>query len=439
MPVMIPPGQGTTVTLPQGGQGMVPMTPGRTAAPPSPFRQTHGPDLLIMPHTQEDQQQSQQPQPQQQPAAQFRRTGKMLQFARRALKLGRPDPNTVKAFAQSAAEDPNDDAPHYVFADYLSDHSDPREEIVRQQLARGRDYNNNFKWPTPAATGYNFSHMVSGSALGGESGYMAFAPHRTLPLVYVSWSPYSGFNHGSAAYRAALPPDKAHEIATYIGYHPSTFVRWPDHTKPQAMTDPRELPDPQTQLQRSRKAGPLLLRARRALKLNRPLDIKTMDAFAEAASKRHDDAPHVVWAGFLEDHGDPRHMIIQEALRAARGRLDTGGHVSDPNLYVNSYRSAREENAFTRAGTQYLPEYRYTADGGWLSSIPSFYGTTPGTQTTMRWIPSIKNWEENLDAPDYTVRVPNEVAAAIHEHVDPFSRPVPWVEHPDFPGRKLGI
>lgn len=95
MPIMIPPGQGITVTTPAGqeqaagmqaAQAMLP----RTQQAPSPFREVHGPDLVIMPHEGEEKQpheqhqqqppqqgqpvQPQQPQPQMQPAQMSRMT-----------------------------------------------------------------------------------------------------------------------------------------------------------------------------------------------------------------------------------------------------------------------------------------------------------------------------------------------------------------------------
>ena len=110
---MLPPGQGVTVTVP----GAAPQSP-RFAAPPSPFRQSHGPDVVIMPHT--DDQPAQAPtQPQQvQPQQMQRRSA--LQMARRALKLSMPgilDPGMMAHLSQSQ----HDEAPWRIFGDHLID------------------------------------------------------------------------------------------------------------------------------------------------------------------------------------------------------------------------------------------------------------------------------------------------------------------------------
>ena len=75
MPIMIPPGQGVTVTTPAGQEQVVGMQAAqamlpRTQQAPSPFREVHGPDLVIMPHEGETKPPAQptQSQPQQQPA-----------------------------------------------------------------------------------------------------------------------------------------------------------------------------------------------------------------------------------------------------------------------------------------------------------------------------------------------------------------------------------
>lgn len=48
MPVMLPPGTGTTVALPTPTAAPAP----QPAPPPAPFRQVQGPDVAIMPHQQ---------------------------------------------------------------------------------------------------------------------------------------------------------------------------------------------------------------------------------------------------------------------------------------------------------------------------------------------------------------------------------------------------
>lgn len=61
MPIMVPPGQGITVTTPVGQEVQpaaslpvqsAPQAQPRQQANPSPFRQVHGPDLVLMPHHQ---------------------------------------------------------------------------------------------------------------------------------------------------------------------------------------------------------------------------------------------------------------------------------------------------------------------------------------------------------------------------------------------------
>lgn len=70
MAVMLPPGTGVSVTIPEAQAGSLvspaPATP--TPAPPSPFRQINGPDVVILPHL--DTPQQQQPQQPQQPQGQ---------------------------------------------------------------------------------------------------------------------------------------------------------------------------------------------------------------------------------------------------------------------------------------------------------------------------------------------------------------------------------
>ena len=107
MPIMIPPGQGITVTTPAGqeqvagmqaAQAMLP----RTQQAPSPFREVHGPDLVIMPHEGETKQpvqptqrpQQQQPQPQQQPA-QMNRMPYPMQFTAVEESYGFNRPSTA--------------------------------------------------------------------------------------------------------------------------------------------------------------------------------------------------------------------------------------------------------------------------------------------------------------------------------------------------------
>jgi hypothetical protein len=72
MAVMLPPGTGVSVTLPEAQAGSLvspaPATPAPTPAPPSPFRQINGPDVVILPHL--DTPQQQQPQQPQQPKGQ---------------------------------------------------------------------------------------------------------------------------------------------------------------------------------------------------------------------------------------------------------------------------------------------------------------------------------------------------------------------------------
>jgi hypothetical protein len=56
MAVMLPPGQGVTVTVPTS-QAAPPATTIQTQ-PPNPFRPARGPDVLLMPHQPEQQQPS---------------------------------------------------------------------------------------------------------------------------------------------------------------------------------------------------------------------------------------------------------------------------------------------------------------------------------------------------------------------------------------------
>lgn len=229
MPVMLPPGEGTTVTLPgQSAQAVVPsgqaQPQGRTAAPPSPFRQTHGPDVLIMPHTQEEEQQ------------QFRRPGRILRLARRALKLNRPLTRAdLEPFTNAFAANPQDDAPHLVFADFLAEHGDPREEIVRQQVARGRQRfgEGRFVHPPEASTDggeYDYSRGIQRNGMP-DGGYISLVPHKTKPQIMVRWAPNPFMHHASDTYRGVVTPDKGHEIARMAGLEGWTGT-WPEHAKP---------------------------------------------------------------------------------------------------------------------------------------------------------------------------------------------------------------
>lgn len=99
MPIMVPPGQGITVTTPAGQTTQpvqqTPQAPQRQALPPSPFREAHGPDVVIMPHhvqpkpkqpqaaPQQPSTQAVQPQP-----AQMSMRGRLVQLARQRMHGG---------------------------------------------------------------------------------------------------------------------------------------------------------------------------------------------------------------------------------------------------------------------------------------------------------------------------------------------------------------
>ena len=173
MPAFIPPGQGVTVTQPVGvvttptqiQQSPGPQAPSRTAAPPSPFRQIHGPDLVIMPHTEE----KKQPQPQQaapQPPGQPAQMG-MIGRARRALKLSHygdqwhpqwdvtHDPELL-AMLHGFADNPHDMGHVYPLTDKLMEIGHPGADLFhwyythglptfmssgsRGRMSNGRDY-----------------------------------------------------------------------------------------------------------------------------------------------------------------------------------------------------------------------------------------------------------------------------------------------------------
>ncbi len=94
MPIMVPPGSGVTTTTPVGQvttpsnvaaqQVAATAGPPRQQAHPSPFRPTHGPDLVIMPHQDDPAPPAQSPSPPQQPAQPTQ-----LSRARLALRRGR--------------------------------------------------------------------------------------------------------------------------------------------------------------------------------------------------------------------------------------------------------------------------------------------------------------------------------------------------------------
>jgi len=438
MPVMLPPGTGTTVALPQGGQGVVPaqqptQPPARQAAPPSPFRQTHGPDLVILPH-QEDKQPDQ-PQP-----AQMNRYG-------RPIKLGRMSPGDMEAHARAMGRDVADDAPALIFADHLSDYGDPREHIIRQQIPRGttvlRQGGFPIKHRIPPSMGpgyFNYSEATGGEPNGGENGHMSFIPSRNRQHVLVNWYPHITASYNSGPFSAVLSPALAAEIARHVGiptigtYNGQDWAPrdWaPEPIDQEAADQAKNDADKAYGQEQLSRRGRLLRLARRALRLNRLPDLGEMTSHARSLTARGDQAPHYVFADYLEDRDDPRHHIVREAL-AATARNTTkeqpwNGQVTDSNLYsagpAASQRDASEGYHFR--GTEVRPRIAYTADGGWLRSIPNPY--KPGT-SYVRYLPSIKEWENHFYAPDYMVNLPTEIVDAIHEHIQPFSRPEPWVE-----------
>lgn len=161
-----------------------------------------------------------------QPAARLRRLGKKL-------RLGRVAQADIAPFVNKFAENPEDDAPHLVFADFLADHGDPREEIVRQQVSRGRQKfgEGRFVHPPTDANEYEGQYDIRSMAGNGERGWIGFTPHRSKPQVMVRWAPDPRRMHASSDYRAIVSPESAHEMAVTVGlqHHMSN---WPEHAKP---------------------------------------------------------------------------------------------------------------------------------------------------------------------------------------------------------------
>jgi uncharacterized protein (TIGR02996 family) len=172
----------------------------------------------------------------------FSRRGKVLRLARRTLKLTRPARrDEIEPFTEKFAENPLDDAPHYVFADYLDEVGDPRAELVRQQLRRGRQNfgEGKFLWPKTSAPWHTYGAPSSmydhDKAVVWPTetlGYVYLAPHRHDSQVLVAWVPQGYRDHASREYTGVVNPDTAHEIARNAGVTPEKLAEWPDHVKP---------------------------------------------------------------------------------------------------------------------------------------------------------------------------------------------------------------
>lgn len=149
----------------------------------------------------------------------------------RKLKLGRMPRETVEAHAAAMGANPHDDAPPLVFADHLSDYGDPREDIVRQQVARGRRSNTNYlfdneRWKTPqetfretsyGANGYDYGLATSGNPAGEPTGHMTFVPHRFDDSVIVHWYPHMYHQTESGPLSGVFTRQQATEIANHVG------------------------------------------------------------------------------------------------------------------------------------------------------------------------------------------------------------------------------
>jgi len=322
------------------------------------------------------------------------RGGKLMQFVRRALKLSGVTADTVNSFVRGMSV-PHDNAPHLVFADYLEENGDPRHLIVRKALGNGR-----------GPQGHLFNHRDSIFGVSPPTSPAALPHlegHYTQDGGWIGWNEHQTWDKkpsGKGVYFRYIPstahwedesfaPDYStvldHETAKHVIDHVSRAEtpRLPIHSYATAAHASTYVNQPK---QMSRTGRPVKLAG---------VWGHDVEAFARAASVPNDDAPHHVFADYLEDADDPRHLIVREAIK--QGRASDGSLASHPSWF----------------GSQ-TSERIYTKDGGWMSVHPT--KGNPQGPVTLRYIPSAYQWENHQLGPDYVAQFDPETAAHIIEH-----------------------
>lgn len=454
MPVMIPPGQGTTVTLsgPQA-QAVVPAAQGpgpqaRLTAPPSPFRQAHGPDVLIMPHTEE---QTQQPQ-------QFRRPGRLLRLARRALKLtlSREDLDpwvqsfaAARSAAETAVQQRTGVTERFRRAIRMSrDTVGLHAHVVENPHDFGR-------WGILAdamddagkfATAQSLRVLMHGRALdlGDDTSPepMALAEHPEFPghtntMTGMSVRGSIGQVPVDLMTRHSIDDHErrfAHSYSlTVLGRHPTTMlgtVELPAHIGQQVAQefDRNETGAPHAahaDLLRTVAPHPMEPRpesvperlARRVLKL--ALSRRDVEPFTKSfAANPGDDAPHLVFADYLDEAGDPRAAIVRQQVSRGRQTYGRPWFISPPESF-DSTGGGYDFRRYVAGGTR--------GDGGWMALVP--HKEKPQVMAIWRPDASSENHESSIYravfSPDHAheiarhVGLDSYVAAKFPDHAKP--------------------
>ncbi len=218
------------------------------------------------------------------------------------------DPFELGRLRGAALRNPSDPDAHQAYAEYLHKTGHPMAPVVRQHAT-----NLLYGTPTPDASQLDTSRAttVSHTSLAGDQpvfGTTTYTPHRDGQHVSVQWNP-TGYDDSPLVYHAVLPLHHASLLAHAAG-HPTAYgsgaKQWGNtaHPNPEwhrAQPQPRPAPPGPGSMQPPTQ------------QFGRGTPVRNVRGGDEEASFHraiqaapNDAAPRLIYADWLQDHGDPQ-------------------------------------------------------------------------------------------------------------------------------------